>query len=76
MKDEFNISTCRILKSYSNDFKCDKNVNGMSDLKVELFNETKFIVSLLSHLFELRIKRVLTSKYTSCFINSLSFNKN
>ena len=41
MKDEFNISTCRILKSYSNDFKCDKNVNGMSDLKVELFNDKK-----------------------------------
>ena len=41
MKDEFNISTCRILKSYSNDFKYENNINEMMDLKIDLFDDKK-----------------------------------
>ena len=41
MKDEFNISTCRILKSYSNDFKYENNINEMMDFKIDLFDDKK-----------------------------------
>ena len=41
MKDEFNIFTCRILKSYSNDFKYENNINEMMDFKIDLFDDKK-----------------------------------
>ena len=41
MKDELSISTCRNLKSYSNDFKYEKNVNLMMDFKIDIFEDKK-----------------------------------
>ena len=39
MKYELSISICRNLKSYSNDFKYEKNVNLMMDFKIDLFDD-------------------------------------